>query len=92
MNYLKYDYKPHIDLTSLVDVIFILLTFLFISTSMNIEAFFSVQLPKSKYGTNKHKRYISIIIDKKNSIYINNKHITLKQLPKILKQQYIKML
>jgi len=65
---------PTIDLTSLIDVVFLLLIFFMVSTTFNRETELSIQLPQASGAPLKSERkVIDIAIDAEGRYYINKK-------------------
>ncbi len=65
---------PLINITSLIDVMFLLLIFLVITTTFNPHLGLSLQLPESKIGEEiKETNIYKIVIDRKGDIFISEK-------------------
>ena len=68
--------EPDINLTSLIDVVFLLLIFFMISTTFNRETELSVQLPEASGDPMKtEQKYLEISIDAKGHYYVNRKEV-----------------
>lgn len=78
--------KP--DLTSLIDVIFLLIIFFMISTTFNNYGSIPIDLPSSTVENKKNEKTIEIIVDKNEQIYITeegkNQKINLEDLDSYL--------
>jgi len=76
------------DLTSLIDVIFLLLIFFMVSTSFaTIRQGIKVDLPTTSTPQKKIEQNIIISITKDNKIYIGKTHVSEKKLVAILKSK-----
>ena len=78
--------EPQLNLTPLIDVVFLLLIFFMVSTTFNKESEISIQLPEaSGQPLKSDKMVIEIEIDSQGQYYVNqqrvknNKVITLKR-------------
>ncbi len=84
---------PLINITSLIDVMFLLLIFLVITTTFNPHLGLSLQLPESKTNDEiKDTNTYRVIIDSKGNIYLAEKDsksslpITIEELERTLKE------
>jgi len=73
-----------IELTSLVDIVFLLILFLVLTTTFTVnQGMFKVNLPSAVTSVSKptqdHK-VLTIVITRNNSIYVNNTNVGLKGL------------
>lgn len=73
--------EPSIDLTSLIDVVFLLLIFFMVSTTFNREAELSIELPEADGKPLKsEKRVIDIAIDAQGRYFVNQQEVLNTQL------------
>ncbi|HOQ31164.1 MAG TPA: biopolymer transporter ExbD [Candidatus Hydrogenedens sp.] len=84
---------PLINITSLIDVMFLLLIFLIITTTFNPHLGLSLQLPESKTNNEiKDTNIYRVIIDSKGNIFLSEKEggnsipVTIEELEKKLKE------
>lgn len=84
---------PLINITSLIDVMFLLLIFLVITTTFNPHLGLSLQLPESKTNEEiKNSNIYRVIIDAKGNIFLSEKEggnsipVTIEELEKRLKE------
>lgn len=79
--------KP--DLTSLIDVVFLLIIFFMISTTFNNYGSIPIELPSSTVESKQEKKSLEIIIDKNEVFYISqdgkNTPVSLEELSSYLK-------
>jgi biopolymer transport protein ExbD len=88
----KRDNEPELNLTPLIDVVFLLLIFFMVSTTFERESEITLELPEAsgKVAESKHK-VIEISIDSQGNYFINQRRIkdtdiaTLKQALKIVR-------
>ena len=90
----KRDNEPELNLTPLIDVVFLLLIFFMVSTTFERESEISIELPESSGEISKHeKSTIEISIDNQGRFFINQRMIkdteikTLKQAIQIVRGQ-----
>lgn len=74
-----------IEMTPLIDMVFLLLIFFLLSTTLDNFRRININLPSSQTGEKVKQKDISIFIDKENNIYLEDKIISLKILDEILK-------
>lgn len=78
--------KP--DLTSLIDVVFLLIIFFMISTTFNNYGSIPIELPSSQIENKQEKKPVEIIIDKNGVFYIStegkNREVLLEDIPSYL--------
>ena len=84
-----------VNLTPLIDVVFLLLIFFMVSTSFEHQSKLSIDLPQAQgEQSNKEDKSINIAIDAENQFYINQNKLTdisaealMQQLEKIIKDK-----
>lgn len=65
--------EPDINLTPLIDVVFLLLIFFMVSTTFDHESQISIELPQAKATSKQdHKHSLEVIIDAKGQFYVND--------------------
>ncbi len=81
--------QPNIELTSLVDVVFLLVLFFAVTTTFpKTPAGVNIKLPKMNHAaTVKPASPLQIFIDKNGNTYLKNGKITLEQLSEIIKKE-----
>ncbi len=68
----RFQHRAQIDITSLIDLVFLLVAFFMVTSSLGTVSSITVHLPKAvQAGTYKHSDLI-VSIDKKNNVYIND--------------------
>ena len=67
---------PDINLTSLIDVVFLLLIFFMVSTTFTRESEISINLPESSAETTENEQTtVDLSIDSQGRFYLNNKQV-----------------
>lgn len=67
---------PKLNMTSLIDVVFLLLIFFMVTTTFEKQAKLKIELPEAhKEVTNQTKQQIIISISDKGNIYVNNNEL-----------------
>ena len=80
----KKDSNIVINITSLIDVVFILLIFFAVTTSFVSPTSIKVDLPKAKGDVAEQKKNIRIAVDNKGILYLEGKEIKDEELEKSL--------
>ena len=71
------DEEVGINLTPLIDVVFLLLIFFMVSTTFDTTSQLKIQLPEaSQQKVSKHDNKLNIVIDAKGRFFINSREIT----------------
>lgn len=83
--------SPDVNLTPLIDVVFLLLIFFMVSTTFKKDAEIQIDLPEaSAKATDTKDKVIEIIIDKNGNYYLDNKRLInqkLQTMKQVLNQQ-----
>jgi biopolymer transport protein ExbD len=73
--------EPDVNLTPLIDVVFLLLIFFMVSTTFNKQSEISIQLPQAAGETQQDKRVvIEVSIDAEGRYYVNHQQLINTQL------------
>lgn len=76
------------DLTSLIDVVFLLLIFFMLTTTfINVETGVKVNLPSGDFAAVNERQNIIVSITENNTLYINNRLIDPNKLSESLKEE-----
>jgi|YNPMSStandDraft_2_1061718.scaffolds.fasta_scaffold00012_22 biopolymer transport protein ExbD len=73
-----------IEMTPLIDMVFLLLIFFLLSTSLDNYKKLNIVLPSSQTAEKVQIKDITIFIDKENNIYFNDNIVSLKKLDSFL--------
>lgn len=79
-----------ISLTPMVDVLFILLIFVLVSTTFLEQPALNIELPNAKSAGLERIEEIVISVSKDNEIYFNQKIVEKEDLPQMLKEEMMK--
>lgn len=77
----KLDKDAGVDMTPMLDIVFILLIFFIVTTSFVKENGFLVEKSKASKASNSQSNNIMIHIDENNMIYFNSKIVDIERLP-----------
>jgi len=77
--------KSGIELAAMVDVVFLLITFFLVNSSITRNPSIKIDLPKSLSAKVDDQQNIIIHVDENNLIYINSDQVKLEELPALLK-------
>ena len=83
--YLKFksrlQHKALIDITSLIDLIFLLVIFFMVTSSLGSESSITVHLPKAVQTGDYKSSNVVVSINKKNEIFINDSKLKMESFP-----------
>lgn len=78
--------EPRVDLTSMVDMVFLLLIFFMISTTFVDTSGIKVKLPQSSsHAVVKSPKEIKVYISKEGAIFFKNRQVSAEELSSLLK-------
>jgi biopolymer transport protein ExbD len=72
--------KGRLDIVPLIDVVFLLLIFFMLTSSFIFQPGIKVNLPKAITSEVVHKKSLVILITKDNTVYLNERAITMDEL------------
>ena len=76
----RFQHRAQIDITSLIDLVFLLVAFFMVTSSLGTVSSITVHLPKAvQSGQHKHSNLI-VSVDEKNDVYINDIKYSIKSL------------
>ncbi len=85
------DMEPHINVTSLIDVLFLLLMFFMLTTTFVKDAELKIQLPRASIAPNdKASQGLEVAVDARGRYFINGREL-INTSPEILKEGIRKM-
>jgi len=82
----KNPYQIQAPLTSLIDIVFLLLIYFMLTTNFIVEEGIKIKLPNAKASAPQVKQEITIFVDKEGAAYIANAQIPIDQLYTKIKQ------
>ncbi len=83
--------KSVINITSLIDVLFLLLIFLMVSSSFLQEPGIKLDLPETGKTTTIQKKKYTLYAKKNGKLYLNETEVKLKELSTLLKKKLLKI-
>lgn len=87
-NYKKRErYQIQAPLTSLIDIVFMLLIYFLLTTNFIIDEGIKIKLPQAKAAAPQTQKEITVYVDQEGRAYLANSEISLDKLFKELKQQ-----
>ena len=82
----KLELKSGIELAPMVDIVFLLVTYFLINSTLARNPAIKIELPKSETAQSELQKNIVIHVNNDNQIFLNDSPVTLKQLPVELKK------
>ena len=82
----KERYEVKAPLTSLIDIVFLLLIYFLLTTNFMVEEGIKIKLPQARASKPQTEETITIYVDKEGRSYLNNQEITIGTLFKRLKE------
>ena len=73
----KQRYQVQIPLTSLIDIVFLLLIYFLLTTNFLMEEGIKVKLPHAKASSPQKEKEITIYVDKEGRVYLKKRQISL---------------
>ena len=79
-------YKIQVPLTSLIDIVFLLLVYFLLTTNFMVDEGIKIKLPQAQAAAPQTQQEITIYVDKEGRSFLMNQEISLDQLFKRLKE------
>ncbi len=76
----KSPYQIQAPLTSLIDIVFLLLIYFLLTTNFIVEEGIKIKLPDAKASAPQVKQEITVMVDREGSAYISNREIPIDEL------------
>lgn len=83
----RYFYQLQAPLTSLIDIVFLLLIYFLLTTNFIVDEGIKIKLPNASATSAQTEKEITIVVDKKGSTFIENREVPLNQLFGVLKER-----
>ncbi|MBW2175474.1 MAG: biopolymer transporter ExbD [Deltaproteobacteria bacterium] len=83
----RYFYQLQAPLTSLIDIVFLLLIYFLLTTNFIVDEGIKIKLPNASTTSAQTEKEITIVVDKKGSTFIENREVPLNQLFGVLKER-----
>lgn len=92
MNHLAFERRkktdPHLNMTPLIDMVFLLLIFFVLSSHFVYQKGFKVKLPKAVHAQMQDNDQITVLIDKNVEVFLNDRKVPLKSLASAIKIEF----
>ncbi len=82
----KVRYQIESPLTSLIDIVFMLLIYFMLTTNFMVDEGIKIKLPQAKAAAPQTQQEITVYVDREGSVYLENKQIPQDKLFKKLKE------
>ncbi len=79
-------YEVKVPLTSLIDIVFLLLIYFLLTTNFMVDEGITIKLPQARASKPQVEESITVYVDKEGRSYINNEELTIGNLFKRLKE------
>ena len=80
----KLTIRSGIDLAAMVDIVFLLVTYFLINSTLAKNPAIKIQLPKSQSAEFEIQKDVIIYVNDKSKVYINDREVDVKDIPKII--------
>ncbi|WP_070971378.1 ExbD/TolR family protein [Vibrio sonorensis] len=78
------DQEVQIELTPMLDIVFIMLIFFIVTTTFTKESAIEVNKPQTSQAAAVQQEVLTISVDKNNLVYFNNQIIDVESIPRLL--------
>ena len=79
-------YEVKVPLTSLIDIVFLLLIYFLLTTNFMVDEGITIKLPQARASKPQVEESITVYVDKEGRSYLNNKEINIGNLFKQLRE------
>ena len=83
----RHFYQLQAPLTSLIDIVFLLLIYFLLTTNFMVDEGIKIQLPQADAGSPHTQKEITVYIDPNGKVFIENREVPLNQLFQYLKEK-----
>lgn len=80
-------YQLQAPLTSLIDIVFLLLIYFLLTTNFMVDEGIGIQLPQANATAARSEKEISIQIDHQGTVFLENRAVPLNELFRLLKEK-----
>lgn len=84
-----HSHKAFIEITPMIDLVFLLVAFFMVSSTLGKVSEVKVDLPEAETSAAGEMSDFIITVDSQNSIYIDGKSVAVDELEKLIDEQYI---
>ncbi len=82
----RYQHRALIDITSLIDLVFLLVAFFMVTSRLGSESSIEVNLPKAMTASQEKDSRVTLSVKKDNTIYLNEKPVSRDELIQRIKE------
>ena len=82
----RHFYQLQAPLTSLIDIVFLLLIYFLLTTNFMVDEGIKIKLPKANATSPQTHKEITIVVDKKGKAFLDNHEVPLNELFAVLKK------
>lgn len=83
----RHFYQLQAPLTSLIDIVFLLLIYFMLTTNFMVDEGIKIKLPKASATSPQTQKEITIVVDQKGRAFIENQKVPLNELFAVLKER-----
>ena len=83
----RHFYQLQAPLTSLIDIVFLLLIYFMLTTNFMVDEGIKIKLPTASATSPQTQKEITIVVDKKGRAFLENKEVPLNELFAVLKER-----
>ena len=83
----RHFYQLQAPLTSLIDIVFLLLIYFMLTTNFMVDEGIKIKLPKASATSPQTQKEITIVVDKKGRAFLENQEVPLNELFAVLKER-----
>ena len=83
----RHYYQLQAPLTSLIDIVFLLLIYFLLTTNFMVDEGIKIKLPKANATSPQTQKEITIVVDQKGRAFLENREVPLNELFTVLKDR-----
>ena len=83
----RHFYQLQAPLTSLIDIVFLLLIYFLLTTNFMVDEGIKIKLPKANATSPQTQKEITIMVDQKGRAFLENREVPLNELFAVLKER-----
>jgi len=83
----RHFYQLQAPLTSLIDIVFLLLIYFLLTTNFMVDEGIKIKLPKASATSPQTQKEITIVVDQKGKAFLENREVPLNELFTVLKDR-----
>ena len=83
----RHFYQLQAPLTSLIDIVFLLLIYFMLTTNFMVDEGIKIKLPKASATSPQTQKEVTIVVDKKGRAFLENQEVPLNELFAVLKER-----